>query len=194
MEFKNKTVVITGGGSGVDILVNNAGIFKPTPFLEHTEEDYNACMNIILGGTFHASQAAIPEMRKRGRGAIVNTGSMWAIQAIGATPSSAYSAAKAGVHALTRNLAIEFAAYHIRVNAVAPAVVETPVYNTFLSNEEVKAVLPTFNNFHPLGRNGQTHDVTSAILFLSGAQADWITAVVLPVDGGVTAGQHVRTN
>jgi len=55
-------------------------------------------------------------------------------------------------------------------------------------------VLPTFNNFHPLGRNGQTHDVTSAILFLSGAQADWITAVVLPVDGGVTAGQHVRTN
>ena len=194
MEFKNKTVVITGGGSGVDILVNNAGIFKPTPFLEHTEEDYNACMNIILGGTFHASQAAIPEMRKRGGGAIVNTGSMWAIQAIGATPSSAYSAAKAGVHALTRNLAIEFAAYHIRVNAVAPAVVETPVYNTFLSNEEVKAVLPTFNNFHPLGRNGQTHDVTSAILFLSGAQADWITAVVLPVDGGVTAGQHVRTN
>jgi NAD(P)-dependent dehydrogenase (short-subunit alcohol dehydrogenase family) len=194
MEFKNKTVAITGGGSGVDILVNNAGIFKPTPFLEHTEEDYNACMNIILGGTFHASQAAIPEMRKRGRGAIVNTGSMWAIQAIGATPSSAYSAAKAGVHALTRNLAIEFAAYHIRVNAVAPAVVETPVYNTFLSNEEVKAVLPTFNNFHPLGRNGQTHDVTSAILFLSGAQADWITAVVLPVDGGVTAGQHVRTN
>lgn len=179
---------------GVDILVNNAGIFKPTPFLEHTEEDYNACMNIILGGTFHASQAAIPEMRKRGRGAIVNTGSMWAIQAIGATPSSAYSAAKAGVHALTRNLAIEFAAYHIRVNAVAPAVVETPVYNTFLSNEEVKAVLPTFNNFHPLGRNGQTHDVTSAILFLSGAQADWITGVVLPVDGGVTAGQHVRTN
>jgi len=194
MEFKNKTVAITGGGSGVDILVNNAGIFKPTPFLEHTEEDYNACMNIILGGTFHASQAAIPEMRKRGRGAIVNTGSMWAIQAIGATPSSAYSAAKAGVHALTRNLAIEFAAYHIRVNAVAPAVVETPVYNTFLSNEEVKAVLPTFNNFHPLGRNGQTHDVTSAILFLSGAQADWITGVVLPVDGGVTAGQHVRTN
>ena len=179
---------------GVDILVNNAGIFKPTPFLEHTEEDYNAYMNIILGGTFHASQAAIPEMRKRGGGAIVNTGSMWAIQAIGATPSSAYSAAKAGVHALTRNLAIEFAADHIRVNAVAPAVVETPVYNTFLSDEEVKTVLPTFNNFHPLGRNGQPRDVTSAILFLSGARANWITGVVLPVDGGVTAGQHVRTN
>lgn len=177
---------------GVDILVNNAGIFKPTPFLDHTEEDYNAYVSIILGGTFHASQAAIPEMQKRGAGAIVNTGSMWASQAIGATPSSAYSAAKAGVHALTRNLAIEFAADHIRVNAVAPAVVETPVYNTFLSEEQVKEVLPTFNNFHPLGRNGQPQDVTSAIVFLASSQADWITGVVLPVDGGVMAGQHAK--
>jgi NAD(P)-dependent dehydrogenase (short-subunit alcohol dehydrogenase family) len=177
---------------GVDILVNNAGIFKPTPFLDHTEKDYNAYVNIILGGTFHASQAAIPEMQKRGGGAIVNTGSMWASQAIGATPSSAYSAAKAGVHALTRNLAIEFAADDIRVNAVAPAVVETPVYNTFLSEDEVKEVLPTFNNFHPLGRNGQPQDVTSAIVFLASSQADWITGVVLPVDGGVMAGQHAK--
>ncbi len=177
---------------GIDILVNNAGIFKPTPFLEHTEEDYSAYINTILGGTFHASQAAIPEIQKRGGGAIVNTGSMWASLAIGATPSSAYSAAKAGVHALTRNLAIEFAADHIRVNAVAPAVVETPVYNTFLSEDEVREVLPTFNGFHPLGRNGQPQDVTSAILFLAGSQADWITGVVLPVDGGVTAGQHVH--
>jgi NAD(P)-dependent dehydrogenase (short-subunit alcohol dehydrogenase family) len=177
---------------GVDILVNNAGIFKPTPFLEHTEGDYNAYVSIILGGTFHASQAAIPEMQKRGGGAIVNTGSMWASQAIGATPSSAYSAAKAGVHALTRNLAIEFAADHIRVNAVAPAVVETPVYNTFMSDDEVKEVLPSFNNFHPLGRNGQPQDVAAAILFLAGSQADWITGVVLPVDGGVMAGQHAK--
>lgn len=184
------TAVQTFGG--VDILVNNAGIFKPTPFLDHTEEDYNAYVNIILGGTFHASQAAIPEMQKRGGGAIVNTGSMWASQAIGMTPSSAYSAAKAGVHALTRNLAIEFAADHIRVNAVAPAVVETPVYNTFLSEDEVKEVLPTFNNFHPLGRNGQPQDVTSAIVFLASSQADWITGVVLPVDGGVMAGQHAK--
>lgn len=177
---------------GVDILVNNAGIFKPTPFLEHTEEDYNAYVNIILGGTFHCAQAAIPEMQKRGGGAIVNTGSMWAIQAIGATPSSAYSAAKAGVHALTRNLAIEFAADHIRVNAVAPAVVETPVYNTFMSEDEVDKVLPTFNDFHPLGRNGQPQDIAAAILFLASDQADWITGVVLPVDGGVTAGRHAH--
>ena len=177
---------------GVDVLINNAGIFKPTPFLEHSEEDYSAYINIILGGTFFTSQAAIPEMQKRGGGAIVNTGSMWASQAIGATPSSAYSAAKAGVHALTRNLAIEFAADNIRVNAVAPAVVETPVYNTFLSDDEVREVLPSFNSFHPLGRNGQPRDVSSAIVFLAGPQASWITGVVLPVDGGVMAGQHVK--
>lgn len=174
----------------VDVLINNAGIFKPTPFLEHSEDDYNAYMNIILGGTFHASQAAIPEMQKNGGGSIVNTGSMWATQAIAATPSSAYSAAKAGVHALTRNLAIEFAPDHIRVNAVAPAVVETPVYNTFMSDEEVSQVLPTFNDFHPLGRNGQPQDIASAIVFLASKQADWITGVVMPVDGGVTAGHH----
>jgi len=175
---------------GVDVLINNAGIFKPTPFLEHSEDDYNAYINIILGGTFYASQAAIPEMQKRGGGSIVNTGSMWATQAIAATPSSAYSAAKAGVHALTRNLAIEFAKDHIRVNAVAPAVVETPVYNTFMSDEEVNVMLPQFNAFHPLGRNGQPKDVASAILFLASEQADWITGVVMPVDGGVTAGHH----
>ena len=86
---------------GVDILINNAGIFKPTPFLEHTADEVNAYLDIILKGTFFASQAAIPSIQQRGGGAIVNVGSMWATQAIGLTPSSAYSAAKAGVHALT---------------------------------------------------------------------------------------------
>jgi NAD(P)-dependent dehydrogenase (short-subunit alcohol dehydrogenase family) len=174
---------------GVDILINNAGIFKPTPFLDHTEEDFNAYIAIMLKGTFFGSQAAIPEMQKRGGGVIVNIGSMWAIQAIEATPSSAYSAAKAGIHALTRNLAIEFAKDNIRVNAVAPAIVETPVYETFMSPEEVRSVLPTFNTFHPLGRNGQPQDVVEAILYLASDRASWVTGVVLPVDGGVTAGR-----
>ncbi len=174
----------------VDILVNNAGIFKPTAFLDHSQEDYQSYIDIILGGTFYASQAAIPEMQKRGGGAIVNVGSMWASQAIGATPSSAYSAAKAAVQALTRNLAIEFAADNIRVNAVAPAVVETPVYNSFLSDDEVAEILPSFNAFHPIGRNGQVSDVSSAILFLASSSATWITGALLPLDGGVTAGKH----
>lgn len=174
---------------GVDILVNNAGVFRPTPFLDHTPEDVEAFLGIILKGTFFAAQAAIPEMQRRGGGAIVNIGSLWALQAVGATPSSAYSAAKAGVHALTKNLAIEFAKDNIRVNAVAPAVVETPVYDTFLTPEQVQAVLPTFNAFHPLGRNGQASDVAEAILFLAGNTSSWITGAVLSVDGGVMAGR-----
>jgi NAD(P)-dependent dehydrogenase (short-subunit alcohol dehydrogenase family) len=175
---------------GVNILINNAGIYKPTPFLAHSETDFDAYVNIILRGTFFATQAVIPEMQKRGGGAIINVGSMWAMEAIGATPSSAYSAAKAGVHTLTRNLAIEFARDHIRVNAVAPAVVETPVYETFLAPTQIPEVLASFNNFHPLGRNGQAADVADAVLFLAGDQAAWITGVLLPLDGGVTAGRH----
>lgn len=78
----------------------------------------------------------------------------------------------------------------IRVNAVAPAAVETPVYNTFLTEAQVAEMLPTFNAFHPLGRNGQPQDVAEAILFLASEQASRITGAVLPVDGGVTAGRQ----
>ena len=175
---------------GVDILVNNAGVFEPKPFLEMTESDYDRFLNIILKGKFFMAQEAARAMKERGQGAIVHTGSMWAIQAIGATPSSAYSAANAGVHQLVKNLAIELAGDNIRINAVAPAVVETPVYGTFMSDEEVKETLPTFNAFHPLGRNGQPKDIADAILFLASDSAAWITGSVLPVDGGVTAGRQ----
>ena len=163
-------------------------LVTPKPFLKLTEADYDWNVDNILKGSFFVAQAAAKAMKETG-GAIVQTGSMWAIQAIGATPSSAYSAAKAGVHALVRNLAIELAPHKIRVTAVAPAVVETPVFNTFLSDQQVKEVLPTFNAFHPLGRNGQPRDVAEAILFLASDDASWITGVVLPVDGGVTAGR-----
>jgi len=174
---------------GVDILINNAGVFSPKPFLEVDEKEYDQFVDIILKGKFFMAQAAARAMKLRGGGAIVQTGSLWALQAIGATPSAAYSAANAGVHALTRNLAIELAPLNIRINAVAPAVVETPVYNTFMTDDQVKETLPSFNAFHPLGRNGQPADVASAMLFLASNEASWITGTVLPVDGGVTAGR-----
>jgi NAD(P)-dependent dehydrogenase (short-subunit alcohol dehydrogenase family) len=173
----------------LDILVNNAGVFNPKPFLELTEADYDWYLDTILKGKFFTAQAAAKAMKDKG-GAIVQTGSMWATQAIGATPSAAYSAANAAVHAMVRNLAIELAPYNIRINAVAPAVVETPIYNTFMSAEQVSKVLPTFDAFHPLGRNGQPKDVAEAILFLASEHASWITGAVLPVDGGVTAGRQ----
>ena len=175
----------------VDVLFNNAGIFAPKPFLEINEVEYDRFLDVILKGKFFAAQAAAKAMKASGRGgAIVQTGSMWALQAIGATPSAAYSAANAGVHALVKNLAIELAADKIRVNAIAPAVIETPVYGTFLAPEQVKTVLLTFNAMYPLGRNGQPADAAEALLFLASDQASFITGVVLPVDGGVMAGRQ----
>lgn len=175
---------------GLDILVNNAGIFAPKPFVELTEAEYDDFLHTILKGTFFAAQAATKAMQRRGGGSIVQTGSMWAIQAIGATPSAAYSAAKGGVHQLTQNLAIELASDNIRVNTVAPAVVETPVYNTFMTQEQIDTSLPQFASLHPLGRNGKPADVVNALLFLASDDASWITGTILPVDGGVTAGRN----
>jgi NAD(P)-dependent dehydrogenase (short-subunit alcohol dehydrogenase family) len=127
------------------------------------------------------------EMRKRGGGSIVNIVSMWALHAIAATLCSGSSTAKGAVHSLTRNLAIEFAPENIRVNAIAPAVVETPLFDPLLTAEQ----LAGFNAFHPLGRNGQPKDITEAVLFLADDdRSGWITGTILPVDGGVTAGRN----
>jgi NAD(P)-dependent dehydrogenase (short-subunit alcohol dehydrogenase family) len=173
----------------IDVLVNSTGIFRPVPFEEQTEEHFEEALGSILRPTFWVSQAVVPAMRERGGGAIVNVGSMWAIDAIATTPTSAYSAAQAGRHALTKNLAIELAADRIRVNAVALAFVETPAYQRFLSAEEAQAVLDSVDPFHPLGRRGQPDDVVEAVLFLAGTGAGWITGTTLPIDGGVLAGR-----
>jgi NAD(P)-dependent dehydrogenase (short-subunit alcohol dehydrogenase family) len=174
---------------GLDFLVNAAGLFKPTPFLDHSEEDLDLYVSTILKGTFFASQAAVPLMERRGGGAIVNIGSMWAMQAVAATPSAAYSAAKAGVHALTHNLALELAPKRIRVATIAPGVVRTPVYESFVPPEQIDAVLASFDSFHPLGRIGTPEDIANAALYLLSPEAGWVTGVVLPVDGGVMAGR-----
>src|SRR4051794_5296986 len=173
----------------VDVLVNSTGIFRVVPFLEQTEEHFEEALGSILRPTYWVSQAVAEAMTRRGGGAIVNVGSMWALDAIATTPTSAYSAAQAGRHALTKNLALELAAEHIRVNTVALAFVETPAYERFMTPEEAHEVLDAVNGFHPLGRRGQPGDVVEAILFLAGDGAGWITGTTLPVDGGVLAGR-----
>src|SRR3712207_846620 len=132
---------------------------------------------------------AVPEMRKRGGGAIVSVGSMWAVDAIATTPTSAYSAAQAGRHAFAKNLAIELAKDNIRINTVALAFVETPAYERFMMPEQARAVLDSVNAFHPMGRHGQPEDIVEAVLFLASEKAGWITGTTLPVDGGVLAGR-----
>jgi len=174
---------------GVDVLVNSTGIFRIVPFLEQTEEHLDEALGSILYPTYWVSQAAAAAMIERGGGSIVNVGSMWALDAIATTPTSAYSAAQAGRHALTKNLALELAPENIRVNTVALAFVETPAYERFLSHEEAQEVLDAVNGFHPLGRRGQPSDVVGAIEFLAGDASGWITGTTLPVDGGVLSGR-----
>ena len=124
-------------------LVNAAGSFHPKPFVDHTEQDYDIYMTLNKA-TFFLTQAVVRNMQRHGGGAIVNIGSMWAKQAIQATPSSAYSMAKAGLHALTQHLAMELAGSNIRVNAVSPAVVQTPIYHAFIEPEAVPSTLAGF--------------------------------------------------
>ena len=155
---------ITSSSTHYGYLVNAAGYFSPLAFVEHTLADYNQYHDLNKA-TFLLTQAVVKNMEKAGSGSIVNIGSMWAKQAIKATPSSAYSMAKSGLHAFTQHLAMELA-------------------------DDIDTTLNSFNAFHPIGRVGEPNDIANSIVFLLSDDASWITGSIVDVDGGVMAGRN----
>ncbi|UVM50151.1 MULTISPECIES: SDR family NAD(P)-dependent oxidoreductase [unclassified Pseudomonas] len=162
----------------IDTLVNNAGIFVAKPFAAYTQEDYAAVLSVNLNGFFYITQLAITEMEKQGSGHVVNITTSLVDHAIDGVPSVLASLTKGGLNAATKSLAIEYAKRGIRVNAVSPGIIKTPMHS-----EETHEAL---GNLHPVGHMGEVSDIAQAVVYLD--SANFVTGEILHVDGGQSAG------
>ena len=162
----------------VDTLVNNAGIFIAKPFTQYTETDYAAILGVNLAGFFHITQLAVAEMEKQGSGHIVQITTSMVDHAMAGVPAVLAALTKGGLNAATKSLAIEYAKRGIRVNAVAPGTIKTPMHPV-----ETYAQLAAL---HPVGRMGEISDIVDAILYLE--SAGFVTGEILHIDGGQSAG------
>jgi NAD(P)-dependent dehydrogenase (short-subunit alcohol dehydrogenase family) len=166
--------------SGLDILVNNAGLLAAGPFEETSGEEWDRLVAVNLTGVFNCVQAVVPDMRRRGRGVIINIASVSHEKGGGAFGNVWYGATKAGVVAMTKGLGRELGPHGIRVNAIAPAVVETDMVRDRLTPEARERILARF----PLGRLAQADDVARLAVFLASDAASFITGETIAVDGG----------
>ncbi|MBK5545969.1 SDR family oxidoreductase [Pseudomonas sp. TH04] len=162
----------------VDSLINNAGIFIAKPFTAYTQDDYANVLAVNLNGFFYITQLAITEMLKQRAGHIVNITTSLVDHAIDGVPSVLASLTKGGLNAATKSLAIEYAKRGIRVNAVSPGIIKTPMHG-----EDTHAAL---GRLHPVGRMGEASDIAQAIIYLE--NAGFVTGEILHVDGGQSAG------
>lgn len=162
----------------VDTLVNNAGMFIGKPFTEYTSDDFVTKISLNLAGFFYVTQRAVRQMLTQGHGHVVNITTTLVGQPVKSVPSALASLTKGGLDAVTRSLAIEYADKGIRVNAVAPGVIETPMHKP-----ETHAFLA---GLHPMGRMGTVQEVVDAVLYLESAA--FVTGETLHVDGGAHAG------
>jgi NAD(P)-dependent dehydrogenase (short-subunit alcohol dehydrogenase family) len=167
----------------LDVLINNAAKATDADFLGLGERTWDRDLAITLKGSFLCSQAVLPDMIENGSGVILNISS---VNAFGYYGNEAYSAAKAGILSLTRSLAVRYGPSGIRVNAIAPGTLRTPAWER--RRQENPDVFERLSRWYPLGRVGEPEDVAGAALFLASDEAAWITGTVLPIDGGLTAG------
>lgn len=170
----------------VDILINNAGLSVGDTILDFDEAAWDLNVDVVLKAVYLTSRALLPQMIERGKGVILNIGSVNGLMAIG---ESAYSAAKAGMMSLTGNMAIHYGDKGVRVNCIAPGTIQTPIWNERLERDP--HAMDHIRPWYPLGRVGLPEDVAKAALFLCSDDASWITGVTLPVDGGLTAGSYM---